>query len=284
MAVTVKTKTCAARWCTNTFVVKDVPGRPRKYCIDDPDCVRKRNAERKELERAIVENTFWRVIAPEHVEWFLIEPPKRKRSGHTDSDSPSKGEFDWGDAGGGTEWQAIERAWNPCHSAYNEGGGWRVLPACRGPETNPKIRLVDPAATVQWSDVDKLMGEAERRANKRGFGQKLPTVIRRFSGKNEDRWCAGELWLRGKHEAAERRARRDTTYAEYLAERDDDAGGPMWDAIRYEPKRRAKRVWPKPKPRPEPIPREDVVWRAPLAEVVSLDELRESERDLEEAA
>jgi len=58
----------------------------------------------------------------------------------------------------------------------------------------------------------------------------------------------------------------------------------MWDAVRYEPKRRAKRVWPKPKPRPEPIPREDVVWRAPLAEVVSLDELRESERDLEEAA
>jgi hypothetical protein len=177
-------------------------GPAPSYCdpTENPECKRERDAERKARERAAAYNAYTRVVLE------LPERPKRKTSSQTDADSLSRGEFDWDGAGGGRAWDEISKAWYPPGH-----GGWRVLPASRGPE----IRN-------QWSDVDRLMAAAElavRRLDRSAgtpVGQlreprrilkwevdadvvgppKERTIIR------EGEPSAGELWLRGRHQEA----------------------------------------------------------------------------------
>jgi hypothetical protein len=183
-----------------------------RYCdeAEKPDCKREREAHRKAKQRAIAHNTL---IA----EAERDAPIKRDTGRHSDSDSDHNGAIDEFALGGGMSWDDIRKAWSPCRSTY-EGGRWRVLPASRGPEINPKIKAHDSSAQVQQSDVDRLMAEAERasgrrRAAKRGVwaesGPPGPVrsnwhvaSARRLPPDFKDRHCAGELWLRGEAERA----------------------------------------------------------------------------------
>lgn len=183
-------KSCKNRTCGRD--ISHLP-RPRRgpaptYCdpTENPECKREREANRKALERARAYNGLVLVIGelpgpgpngpcPQRA---TSEPPEHFETSVT------------------SRWDEIVRAWYP----PRQGVGWRPLPASRGPEIK-----------AQWSDVDRLMGEAERGVRRLDKSAGAPVgQLRESNGwSREDAGCPGELWLRGQHEAAIQGAERD---------------------------------------------------------------------------
>jgi hypothetical protein len=207
---------CGARW-----IFKPTRGPWPVRCRQ---CHRDKDAAYQSKNRAEAYNAYVRIVQELH------ERPKRKTS-QADADGADADDGahadEWDPRGGGIAWDETLWAWNPCRSSY-EGGGWRVLPACRGPEI-----------TRQWSDVDRLMAEAEHRV--RSVHRSAGTPVGALSKpRNEDAGTAGELWLKSKRakskqaealeKAALEKAKAAREAAAKLAER-KNAGGSLWDGM-----------------------------------------------------